>query len=309
VRVAKVTFRAPGKSGTPRDELKLGMRLSLLHLDSGLIASQTRIAVHVGDTLCVESLPGDGGRWSRLQKRPWTWKGVLRGTPGCAGAGRVKLDLRSGALSVRLRKVALATVRDAPTSTVPVRVEIGSDVYSCTIRFDTGAKRWRFKDPGASVPVGHVPPDPGPDDDPTSTDGPVAHRVIRTGAIYRGDPHPQLQVTAIDARSWREVWERDWQSAFGTTVPEVAYPERMVVTFSGFVGDGIGSVRFERSGNDLVGHVVIKPYASPGGYQPSMRIFGAFEVPRVIGRVMYRTQIEGDEKVYESDCQRWQAGW
>jgi len=306
VRKATLRFRSAKPAKGPRDEVKLDVRLSLTAIDPGLDASRASLAIYVGETCVVSSEPGDGSKWKRMRARPWTWTGKLKKTPGCAGVGRLKLDLRRGSLIARVKRIDLSSLTGTNPESVPVRVVINADEYLDHVDFSVRSGRWDHRDPRAEPPLILPPVDPPGDDDPEpSTDGPVVHTELRSGARYRNDPYPDIRAKTISVWDWVALWSRDWAEIYGPTPPNVNFDAQMVVTFAGASGSEIASMRFERKGDDLVGYVVVLPQTGPLTY----RVFGCYAVPRVTGNVTFEMSVPYGQTTqhYTLDCPRWPA--
>ena len=305
VRRVTLRFRPGVPEKGPRDDLKLDMRLSLVDIDPGLDASRASLALYVGETCVVSSSAGDGGKWKRVRARPWTWSGKLESTPGCVGVGRLKLDLRKGALIARLKRIDLGALSGTTTSSVPVRLVINADEFLAHVDFSVRSGRWDHRDPKAAPPWA-LPPREPPDDEPEpSPDGPVAHTQLRSDARYRGDAMPGIRGKAISTADWVALWSQDWAQVYGPMPPWVNFDERMVVTFAGFSGSEIASMRFERKGDDLVGYAEVRPQTGALTY----RVFACYAVPRVTGNVTFEVTVTSGQSTQQwtLDCPRWPA--
>jgi len=309
VRSATITFRE-ADAEKPRDQVALNMMLAIEALSADFDPAVEPVEIWIGEQRCVAVEPGDGARWSRVRHRPWKWRAKTNATPGCPGKATLKLDLRNGKLTLKLRKSDARPAMRGGAAHVPVRVLIGEQEFRAVIDFSMFTKRWKHRNPGARPPrdTPSIPDLPG-DGEPDPYADRVGHSVLLEGSRYRGDGHPGFAGVARTQAAWTHLWGRDWAPFFGFTVPAVDFTSRRVVTFAGAVGSSIESIWFEQKGDNLVGHVLVNPLEVNGGYVPSYRVFGAYTVPHFLGLVSFEVVYTDSPKVWFVQGTVWDTNW
>jgi hypothetical protein len=272
-----------------RDSLKLRILLRSELLPAGFDATQEPLEVRVGPETIL-SLPGGGDGEVLLAKDAWRSVYREKRSKERTGVRKLKLDLASGRLTLRAKRLDLSALRDAGPEGVVVTVVLGEWEFTAPVDFSGGSKTWKYRAPKAPIALHHPTGDgggPGPDGSGAELSVrilPIPSWISTVGATTR---------VARDQASYASLWSTFVFYPPGSGVPDPAPPfvdfgkEIVVAVAIGERPSGGYTVTVSKAERQGIGVLVSWEELAPGA---NCAASGALTYPFVFAAI---TRVEG----------------